>query len=148
NNSVTDGVYVGANDATNTATFPTTGLFQDCTMDYAFRNNMSIINAWGVQVIGGSYTKAAGTWAQDGIDIEPNPGSAQPGVKDVTIRGAKFTGNRGFGTDFVGEAKPINILAEQNYFKDNWLGAVSLGSSYTTVRNNLMEYFSHLSVDV
>jgi hypothetical protein len=76
---------------------------RDPVMRRAFRNNISIINCDGCRVIGDGrgansscqLTDARGTRPQQGIDFEPNPGTAVPGIVNSGIEGCYIARNEG-----------------------------------------------------
>lgn len=105
--------YLEPIDKAQPATFNTNGLFFNCTGDNGFRQGMSIINADNIQIIGGQYSNTNGSEPQAGIDLEPNVGSANPGIKNVLIRGVTFTANQGAGVaGAIGGADVTQVTIE------------------------------------
>jgi MYXO-CTERM domain-containing protein len=140
----TDGFYVyGSSTAgTDSATFTERGKIIDGEAFRNYRQGLSIINARDLEVIGGSYSFTLGTWPMAGIDIEPNPSSAVPGAKGITIRGARFEGNEGSGVFVTGIAGVEDVIIEDNYFKANKIAGAELHAKNVTVRRNLFEDFT------
>jgi hypothetical protein len=129
NNSTTDGFYVGPTDNADASTFPEDGVFADCHADFNYRQGMSIINGRRLQVIDSSFTNTFGTSPQAGVDIEPNSGSAEPGIEHVLFRGCLFEGNEGYGLTMARHDGPTDgggehVPGEHSRRDDDpsWLG--------------------------
>ncbi|MBA3456827.1 MAG: hypothetical protein H0T42_27305 [Deltaproteobacteria bacterium] len=118
-NATCDGFYLAARDSTDPSTYPTRGVFHDSSSFNAYRQGMSIINANDVQVLGGEYSGTNGTAPSAGIDLEPNDGSASPGINDVLIRGVRFANNDGAGVTGGGSVRINRITIEDSVFVGN-----------------------------
>lgn len=138
-NSCMDGFYVHASEKADPSTYSRNGKFIDVVAHNNSRQGLSIINARNLEIIGGSYSFTRGDWPMAGIDIEPNRGSAEPGVENVTIQKAEFIGNEGQGIMLSGKAHPRNIVIKDNYFKDNRVAAINVNTAPTTIERNLIE---------
>lgn len=125
NNFATDGI---------TLTGDTTGsgacrnvLIENCYVNNARRNGMSIISAQGCVVIGGEYNGSngapAGPWA--GIDIEPNTDCF---LEDVTLIGVNTIGNAGAGIQVTPGALSATV---DKRFHVNIIGGRSLSDGDT-----------------
>ena len=141
NNAVADGFEVrGRTPAeSSTAHYSTDGDFINCRAINSFRLGMHITNAARIDIRGGSYSESRGTWPQAGIDLEPNPGSATPGIYDIHITGVEFAYNQGYGLHTVAKSAPQRVTVERSYFSQNARGAINVALRYATVRNNLFE---------
>lgn len=117
--STCDGFYVSALDSSDPSTYPSRGRFLGCSSERAYRQGMSIINGSDLQIIGGAYNHTNGTLPAAGIDLEPNPGSATPGIENVLIHGVRFEGNEGGGVLLTGIAGGHNVTIEDSTFVGN-----------------------------
>lgn len=118
-NATCDGFYVAAGDSTDPSTYPLRGVFHESSAFNAYRQGMSIINANDIQILGGEYSDTSGTAPSAGIDLEPNDGSASPGITDVLIRGVRFARNDGAGVTGGGAVQISRITIEDSTFVDN-----------------------------
>ena len=123
NNATADGYYIGAaDDASDAANFPTTGLIQNSSGSNNFRQGISLINGYDIRVLGGVYKDTNGTAPASGIDLEPNPG-ALPGIRNVYICGVSLLNNEGHGLTigalFEDGVTIQNVRAEHNLYADN-----------------------------
>lgn len=134
-NSVADGIYLIATTASDTATFCKHGTIRNVDCDNNFRNGMSMIEAWHIKVEGGTYRNTNGSGPEAGIDIEPNPGSAVPGCKDISVKGASFLDNTGHGVNATTQSRSIRI--EGNYFEGCDKSGVQVGDvdDYVVIGN-------------
>lgn len=139
NNAATDGFYLAPRQGDDPATYPSDGVFSNCHADFNFRQGMSIINARRLQVIDSSFTNTRGTAPEAGVDIEPNTGSATPGVEHVLFRGCLFESNEGYGITTGGRAASARLTVEGSTFRANGLGAMMIRIASTLVRDNLIE---------
>jgi hypothetical protein len=85
----------------------------NCTMDRARRNNLSVICARDLRVIGCSFTRAgtlSGTAPKDGVDVEPNGGGTQ-NVYDAVFIGCTFSDNavNGFAAHAQGMVATVSL---------------------------------------
>lgn len=142
NQSCMDGFYVvgASTSGDNPSSYSRRGVFLGVNAIGNRRQGMSIINAYDLEIIGGSYSYTDGDWPMAGIDIEPNRSSAEPGVKNVSIRGVLFEGNKGEAGLFItGVGAPENILVEDSHFKNNAVAGVRIHTKNVTVKRNLFE---------
>lgn len=138
-NSTCDGFYVAAGDSTDPATYARRGLFQDCSADNGYRQGMSIINGTDIRVIGGFYSNTHGTAPEAGIDLEPNDGSASPGITDILVRGVRFERNAGAGLTGGGSVRITQVTIEDCTFVDNAVSTATgfrVGFDHSLVQNN------------
>lgn len=103
NNACCDGWYIGANDPTSLATFPTDIELHECGAKNAFRNNQSLINTVRFRDFNGVYNGAIGTAPEDGVDCEPNGAIADGnlGNIDAEFHNTTCDGNNGLGFQIV-----------------------------------------------
>jgi hypothetical protein len=119
-NACCDGFYLGADDPTNSATFPTDIRFIDCQANNGFRNNMSLINTVRFRDYAGFYNGANGTDPQDGIDLEPNGTQADGNLGNINpeFHGTTTNNNNGLGIQIYLDsntgAKFYDITAKNN----------------------------------
>lgn len=140
-NSVTDGTYMGATDPTDAATFGRDLLYMDCIVDNSYRNGMTAINVRGLAVKSSVFKNTIGTAPQAGIDLEPNPGSADPGVLGVSISGCQFYDNAGFGIQISDDVEGIKIT--DNSFQTCDLGGVLINGENIVVSHNSFSNFDN-----
>jgi len=146
NNGTTDGFFIDASNNASTLTYPTNGLLSNCKANNNSRQALTIVNAWYLKVIGGSYTNTNGSWPKAGIDLEADAGTASPSSRDVTIQGVRLTGNGGYGIQLSHVGTPTGLVVEGNYLANNLLGGVHVDTTSSIVRNNLIENYSRVLV--
>ncbi len=121
-NAATDNAYISAGNPSVKDTFSSELVFTDSIFANAYRNNVSVIEGWEISFNGtcsggvsGSctcqFTGANGTSPEAGIDWEPNPGSATPGVDNGWMDGCLFADNYGSGVMIsdIGQAKNVTL---------------------------------------
>jgi hypothetical protein len=113
-NAVCDGLYVSAADHTDPDTFSTRVVITDMRATNAFRNNVSIINCTDCGLYGGELIGANGTDPEAGIDLEPNSGSAEPGIENFTISGVHIEDNEGRCIQLTSVGAPTGTVVEGN----------------------------------
>ncbi len=142
--AVMDGFYVIGSDSktTDPKEFTKDGMFFECYADNCNRQGMSIINGWSLRVIGGAYTNTNGRKPESGIDIEANPGSAEPSNRDILIQGVRFTGNAGFGVEIIGIGNATDVTITGCVFEECSRGAIYMGGARTRIIANTIRHFS------
>jgi hypothetical protein len=144
NKASTDGFYITSRSQTKKETFPNHGIFENCMANNNFRQGMSVINGYDLQIIGGAYTNTNGTAPEGGIDLEPNSGSANPGIWNIQIEGVRFEGNSGGGLLGAGPVVIDHVTVENNTFINNSLhdagissqAGIYVGFSHSLIQNN------------
>lgn len=136
-NAVVDGFIHNTATNTDASTFCRYFVMNNCTADNAYRQGMSIINAYNGVILGGAYTNTTGTAPQAGIDIESNSGAATPGNAWIKISGARFSGNAGRGIQVSQVSSTAEIWITENEFESNTLGGVDANGNAIYVERNV-----------
>ncbi|MCA9596657.1 MAG: hypothetical protein KC776_25245 [Myxococcales bacterium] len=134
--AVTDGLYVGASDQADPKTYPLRITVKDPVISHAYRNNISIINCDTCEVLGdgnGSQAScqlidAKGTMPQAGIDFEPNPVSASPGIVNSRVEGCYIAHNEGACVMLTAVAGSVDTIVRKNTLEDCRRNAATCGS--------------------
>lgn len=136
-NAVVDGFYLATTTQTNASTFCQFGVFLNCSTDNCYRQGMSIVNGYNIQIIGGEYSNTVGTAPQNGIDVEANPGTANPGNAEIVVYGVRFANNAGKGLSFYQPSgyTQRNFVVDACNFDNNALGAFDTNCANTHIRN-------------
>ena len=132
-NAVVDGFVLNTSTPTNASTFVKYGYFLECTTDNAYRQGMSIINAYNIIVSGGAYNNTTGTSPQSGIDVESDVGAATPGNAYILIQGAEFSGNVGRGIITSAVSTGVDIWIDGCSFNANTDGAITAAATGTVI---------------
>jgi hypothetical protein len=132
-NAVVDGFILNTSTPTDASTFVRYGYFIECTADNAYRQGMSIINAYNIVVSGGAFTNTTGTSPQSGIDVESNAGAATPGNGYILIQGARFSGNVGRGVITSAASTGVDIWIDGCSFDTNTDGAITAAATGTVI---------------
>ncbi len=142
NNAACDGLYFDTPDENyNTDTFCKNGKIIDCTANNCFRNGMSIIYGWNIQIIGGEYSNTNGTLPKSGIDVEPEHDGASPGCDNILIRHVKIVNNDGHGVKMDRFCGNRRATIEYCYFSNNARSAIYTGSDDNIIRHNVFYGF-------
>jgi hypothetical protein len=129
-NAATDNAYISAEVPSDTGTFSSGLVFANGVFSNAFRNNVSVIEGWNVAFQGtcsggvsGSCTcqfiGANGTAPEAGIDWEPNPGSAAPGIDNGLMDGCLFANNHGSGAMMSDIGGARNVTLRNSIIRNN-----------------------------
>ena len=136
-----DGFLLTTGNKLDTDTYNKNGNFINCKAEYCYRDGMSIIFGWDINVIGGSFSYSNGTMPKSGIDVESDHGAAEPGNQNVLISNVTLKGNNGHGIKmdhFVGNHA---TTIEYCYFSDNLRSAIYFTSSDNIIRHNVFYGF-------
>jgi hypothetical protein len=143
-NGTTDGWHVAALATRNgrgggpaERDIPSDLLFANCGADGCYRNGMSIIDAHGVVVRGGAYSRNRGHYDDTGkgpcagIDIEPDkrPNWIVNRVSDVLLDGVTFEGNQGFQLMICEVDGVQGVIVRDCNFIDNKRGAIEVSAA-------------------
>jgi hypothetical protein len=153
--AVTDGIYVGTSDQTNTATYPKRITIQNPIVRRAYRNNISIINCDNCHILGDGkgaqsscqLTHANGTAPEAGIDFEPNKPSAMPGISNSRVEGCYVAQNEGRCIMLSSRGVPVGTIVRGNTMEDcryeapTCGAALTLGHKGALVENNVIKNF-------
>ena len=118
-NACVDGYYLAPDDNTDAATYCERILFDGCSADNCYRQGMSIIDGYEIEVRGGSFTNTNGVSPESGIDIEANAGAVDPSNRRVAINGVLLSGNNGPGALVSSIGPPEDILINNCLFTGN-----------------------------
>lgn len=134
-NSVVDGFYIASYSPENIDTYPHNIMLKNCKSLNSFRNGLSIVNGYDIDIIGGEYSKSSGTSPATGIDIEPNIDTFHPGVSKLTINGTLIKENDGWGilVSQKGSPQHIDII---NCTLNNNLGGIKHTSINSKIKYN------------
>jgi hypothetical protein len=121
---------------TDAAKFSSDFVFRECIAENNYRQGMSIINARNFIIEGGEYRGTNGTAPQAGIDVESNSGAVVPGNARGRFVGVKFTNNAGYGLLLSDNSGAEDFIVEGAYFSGNKLGAISVYTNNTFIRNS------------
>lgn len=146
-NAVTDGFYVVPTDVNTASTYPRNGVFQNCSADNCFRQGMSIIGAYDIEVNGGSWTNTNGAPPEAAIDIEADQAEVGGGpvTRNIVLKNLYVAGNAGAGIQ-VSDQRHEAVLIDGCEITDNAESAILLGGN-TTVRNCNIHSFSAVTGD-
>lgn len=134
--AVVDSFYIAAPTPGNPATYPTNGTLSNCSSDNAYRQGMSIINAFNLNIIGGHFSGTHGTAPEAGVDIEADPVSGVVGSRNVRFQSVTFENNAGQGLLISGVGGPKDISVRDSYFRGDKKGALYIASGDITVSGN------------
>ena len=81
----------------------------NCHADHASRNGLSIVGAFNMEVIGGSFNNTKGVRPGYGIDIEADDPNFRPGNKDILLSGVEMKDNHGGGLAVISIGFPENV---------------------------------------
>ncbi len=140
-NANCDGWVVTSEDHSSTDTFCKNGQFINCKAENCFRDGISFITAWDMDIIGGSYSHSNGTWPKSGIDVEPENSTTHPGAKNILIENASFIGNDGNGFQGSGKGGTTGIHVMHCYFYDNMRDAILMVAPDSSIVGNVI--FNH-----
>ena len=108
-NAVCDGWIIWEKHPSDPTSWCREIVLNECSADNSFRNGLSIINGYDIQVIGGSYSRSNGTSPQAGIDLEADPGGPEPSMDRIAVRGVQAIGNSGPGFVISPVGKPGDV---------------------------------------
>lgn len=134
--AVVDGFYIASPSPTVAASYPTHGTLLNCSSDDAYRQGLSVINAFGLDIIGGYYSNTNGTAPEAGIDIESNPGSNFFSSRNIRIEGVTFEDNNGQGLLIASALQPKDISVRDSHFSGDKLGAIYVSGGDVTISGN------------
>lgn len=140
--AVVDGFYIAASDPANASTYPKDGIILNCSSHNAYRQGMSVINAFNLNIIGGNFSGTDGTAPEAGIDIEANPATGLVSSRNIRIQGVTFENNDGYGVLISNVGQPKDISVRDSYFSANQKGAIDIGGSDITISGNSFVNFS------
>lgn len=125
-NSVTDGINLQSTNPNVFADIPTDIVFNNCEVDNAYRNGVSVIDSLRFRYIGGSCHGTTGTNPQAGMDLEDATGSSKGNVQSL-IQGVSFYDNVGSGLQVGGNDGATDLVVTNCEFKNNTANAINVG---------------------
>ncbi len=139
--AVCDGLYLSAWKPPDPSTACRDGTVRGCTIDGAFRNCVSIIQANHVTIQDSMIRNARGTSPESGIDIESNPDDANGANHDIEIRRNTISSCNVTGVKIVGQRNPHGIVISQNSITGCASGIVEVDATQAdeTISQNRIE---------
>ncbi len=128
NNGCNDNLYIKGetNAGSNKAEYSKRITVRDPIMRNAFRNNISVINCDECLIVGDGngrnsscqLTDAHGTMPEAGIDFEPNPTSAIPGISNSGVQGCYIARNGGRCVQTSPAGSSVGTFVRDNFIED------------------------------
>jgi hypothetical protein len=138
---VTDNLYVYGETPVETdpAKFSQRVTITNPVMRNAYRNDISIINCDQCRIVGDGkgkssscqLTDANGQDPEAGIDFEPNPGSAVPGIVNSSVEGCYIAHNEGRCVQLSSVASPVGTVIRENLLEDCRRNTATCGAGIT-----------------
>ncbi len=112
---------------------------RNCTLENAYRNNMSVISGSNFKIIGCKFLNANGTAPEAGIDFEPNNGSYP--YNNMLVEGCLFKDNHNFGLMLTYIVSNTGMSEIKNNLFDN--NGLMIASKNNNIHHNIFVNQDH-----
>ncbi|MBK8698714.1 MAG: right-handed parallel beta-helix repeat-containing protein [Saprospiraceae bacterium] len=136
-NNTADGIFIGAGNPLDTATYSKHIQMTNMLVKGSCRNGLSIINGYDIQVLDSEFSDSRGLKPESGIDVEADLDKPIPSNRNILIAGCTFRNNGEWGIMTSQKGTPTAIVLKNNQIEDCRNG-IFIASVDTKVTGNVI----------